>query len=77
MVKVTMNTKGVDQLSAGIADKLKQIVEDVARTHRDKDAAAIEAELKRRMASAGVSGGDWRDAALAISEGRPVKLHLR
>lgn len=76
-VKVKINEAGIKKLYKDVGASLERILQEVERSHARRPAHEVEAELKRRMAAAGVKGGDFKDVALAISEGRPAQIRLR
>ncbi|MEV0645357.1 hypothetical protein AB0I28_08840 [Phytomonospora sp. NPDC050363] len=74
MSRVNIDSQAAKKLGRGIGDRLSAIIDDVAATHGERTVEEIEAELDRRMASAGVTGGSWRGTAEAIAAGETVDL---
>lgn len=75
-IKVKIKKAAVRKVYKVVGASVGSILQDVARSHAHRPAHEVEVELKRRMTAAGVKGGDYKDAALAISEGRPARIRL-
>lgn len=73
--RVSTDRQSARKMGHGVAARLAEIIDAVAETHGGRPVEEIEAELTRRMAAAGVTGGSWRGTAEAIAAGEDVELH--